>query len=288
MFFHTVDLCLYTGPKAKKEWRDFMKRRKIAILLVVALLLQILPLPMGCLAQVSGIFRTSMAAETDEEVLSGKSGDISWQLVPEEPKDGWMLNGVTPYRLELSGTGNMQEYSTENYSFKNDDGNTVSRVRTTAPWKVSISKIQTVVIGDGVTSISDFAFYLGGSISSVEIPDSVKSIEDFAFYSCNALDKAVLPASLEYIGSYAFGYCTDMTEVNIPANVTSIGDYAFYMCSVLSSIEIPGKTEEIKASAFSWCKNLKKAVINEGVKIINNNAFNGVQHWQIFPCQRIL
>ncbi len=252
-----------------------MKRRKIAILLVVALLLQILPLPMGCLAQVSGIFRTSMAAETDEEVLSGKSGDISWQLVPEEPKDGWMLNGVTPYRLELSGTGNMQEYSTERYSFKNDDGNTVSRVRTTAPWKVSISKIQTVVIGDGVTSISDFAFYLGGSISSVEIPDSVKSIEDFAFYSCNALDKAVLPASLEYIGSYAFGYCTDMTEVNIPANVTSIGDYAFYMCSVLSSIEIPGKTEEIKASAFSWCKNLKKAVINEGVKIINNSAFNG-------------
>ena len=48
-----------------------------------------------------------MAAETDEEVLSGKSGDISWQLVPEEPKDGWMLNGVTPYRLELSGAGNM-------------------------------------------------------------------------------------------------------------------------------------------------------------------------------------
>ena len=64
---------------------------------------------MGCLAQVSGIFRTSMAAETDEEVLSGKSGDISWQLVPEEPKDGWMLNGVTPYRLELSGTGNMPQ-----------------------------------------------------------------------------------------------------------------------------------------------------------------------------------
>ena len=190
-----------------------MKRRKLAILLVAALLLQILPLPMGCLAQVSGIFRTSMAAEADGEVLSGTEGDISWQLVPEEKKDGWMLNGVTPYRLELSGTGDMKQYTTESYSVKNDKGETVYYTRTTAPWKMSISKIQTVVIGDGITSISNYAFYLGTSISSVEIPGSVKSIGNSAFYNCNALKKAVLPDGMESIGDSAFRNCTDMTEV---------------------------------------------------------------------------
>lgn len=250
-----------------------MKRKRLAILLAVSLLLQILPLPMGCLAQVSGIFRTSMAAEADEEVLSGTEGDISWQLVPEEPKDGWLLNGVTPYRLELSGTGDMKKYSTESYSVKNDKNETVYYTRTTAPWKISISKIQTVVIGDGITSISDYAFYLGNSISSIEMPDSIKSIGNYAFYACNALKKAVLPDGIESIGNNAFEYCTDMTEVNIPASVSSIGICAFYACSVLNSIEIPGSVEEIKASAFSSCKNLKKAVINEGVKIININAF---------------
>lgn len=251
-----------------------MKRRKLAILLVAALLLQILPLPMGCLAQVSGIFRTSMAAEADGEVLSGTEGDISWQLVPEEKKDGWMLNGVTPYRLELSGTGDMKQYTTESYSVKNDKGETVYYTRTTAPWKMSISKIQTVVIGDGITNISNYAFYLGTSISSVEIPGSVKSIGNSAFYNCNALKKAVLPDDMESIGDYAFSNCTDMTEVNIPVSVTSIGTRAFYACSVLSSIEIPGSVEEIKPYTFYYCRNLKNAVVNEGVKSIGTDAFS--------------
>ena len=45
--------------------------------------------------------------------------------------------------------------------------------------------LTTVTIGDGVTSIGDYAFYDCDALTSIDIPDNVTSIGDDAFYNCN-------------------------------------------------------------------------------------------------------
>lgn len=65
------------------------------------------------------------------------------------------------------------------------------------------------------------------SIKKVEIGEGVTSIEDYAFYYCTYLEEAVLPESLVSIGYYAFAYCQNLNSVNIHYNVNDIDNTAF-------------------------------------------------------------
>jgi hypothetical protein len=79
----------------------------------------------------------------------------------------------------------------------------------------------TLTIGNSVTSIGDYAFYLCyGLTGSLTIPDSVTSIGYYAFGNCEALNgDLVIPSSVTNIGIYAFFYCTGLTALytNTPA-----------------------------------------------------------------------
>lgn len=71
--------------------------------------------------------------------------------------------------LTIEGTGKMYDYSME------------------APWNTHSTSIQTIEIGDGVTSIGQGAFVLCYSMTSVSIPNSVTKIGEGAFTACGAL-----------------------------------------------------------------------------------------------------
>ena len=100
---------------------------------------------------------TVMPIEESEE--SGDCGNnVTWKLtaIPNN------------YILTISGTGDMGDM----------DSNPL--------WENYKSDITTVVIGDGVTSIGDYAFYDCTSLTTVSIPASVTSIGDYAFYNCTS------------------------------------------------------------------------------------------------------
>ncbi len=120
---------------------------------------------------------------------SGRCGDsITWTLDDSG-------------NLTLSGSGEMWNYGIVTSPFK-DYG------------------IKTVTIGDGITSIGDYAFY-----------------------SCRGLTELTLPNSVTSIGWYAFQGCTGLTELTLPSSVTRIGKNAFSDCSglekIISLAEIP-------------------------------------------------
>lgn len=98
------------------------------------------------------------------------------------------------------------------------------------------SKIQKIIIPDGVKSIGNFAFSGCYVLSDVTIPDSVTSIGNNAFVSCFKLTDIKIPNKLNTIGEYAFAYCTGIESITIPQSVTSIGGGAFYYCSKLTSV----------------------------------------------------
>ena len=128
--------------------------------------------------------------------------------------------------LVISGTGNMASYT---------EG--------TAPWYIHRTKINTVVIEEGVKTIGGYAFYLCRNITSLTLPNSLLSIGSCAFNGCNnGLTELIIPSAVATIGAYAFANCSGIATIRILGRPT-IEDAAFKSCSALTSImcasEIP-------------------------------------------------
>ena len=149
--------------------------------------------------------------------------------------------------LTISGTGEMRYYQ---YG--------------SAPWLINCgSSITKVVIEDGVTSVSAYAFYECRHIQSVSFPETLTSIGDYAFQCIDDLTYAPLPASLETIGKYAFNQ-THLTSVNLGENVTTIGKGAFSGVYDLETVTISGKNlTSIGEGAFSSCQKLVTVTFSE-------------------------
>ena len=67
-------------------------------------------------------------------------------------------------------------------------------------------------------------------ITDLVIPDGVTSISSYAFYDCTGLTNVSIPSSVTSIGDAAFVSCSGLTSVTIPKRVTNIGNSAFYGC----------------------------------------------------------
>jgi hypothetical protein len=73
--------------------------------------------------------------------------------------------------------------------------------------------VEDLIIPEGVTSITNCAFYNCNQITSVTLPDGLTSIGTYAFYGCNQINSVTFPNSLESIGNYAF-YCDNLLTIN--------------------------------------------------------------------------
>ena len=149
----------------------------------------------------------------------------------------WSITGNT---LTISGTGDMQDYATDNV----------------APWDNYAQNITNVVISEGVTSIGDIAFFKFSAIKNIK-----------------------LPQSLTKIGSYAFGGCQNLTSVKIPNGVKTIGDKAFSSCVNLTRVTIREDLHNgIDAEVFLHCSKavfIDYLVAGDYELQITNPATNG-------------
>ena len=73
-------------------------------------------------------------------------------------------------------------------------------------------------------------------IKDLIIPEGVTSISQWAFYGCSNLTSVTIPNSVTSIGWSAFQYCSGLTSITIPNSVTSISSWAFSGCSGLTTI----------------------------------------------------
>jgi hypothetical protein len=225
---------------------------------------------------------TDVFASISEDIYSGPCGtNVSWVLVD--------------HTLTISGAGAMADYGSEN-----------------APWYSYSSRITSVVIESGVTSIGKYAFKNCSVLTSVSIPSGVTSIGVQAFFNCPALTSVSIPTSVTSIGTRVFEGCSGLTTITVDANnatyrstggdgnecnailskdgktliagcktttipsgVTSIGDRAFQSCSTLTSVSIPGSVTSIGSSAFYACSGLTSVSISipSSVTSIGASAF---------------
>ena len=137
------------------------------------------------------------------------------------------------------------------------------------------SKLKTLVIPDGVTSIGNNAFAGCRLLESIVISDRVTSIGFGAFYGCISLASINIPDIVTSIGGFAFRYCISLASITIGGSVTSIGSYAFSVCRSLESIVIPESVTHIGFHAFYKCSSLTSVTISDSVTSIADNAFHG-------------
>lgn len=145
----------------------------------------------------------------------------------------------------------------------------------TQPTGFTASAMTSIIIGECVTEISDYALFNCDSLSSVTIPSSVTTIAQYAFSSCDNLQTVALPNSITTIGEAAFQYDGALTSINIPSGVTRINNGTFKSCRNLASIEVPSGLTYIGNGAFDSCYSLSSITIPSGVTYIGSYAFSG-------------
>lgn len=157
-------------------------------------------------------------------------------------------------------------------------------------------------IGNGVTSIDDYAFSGCSSLTNIIIPDKVISIGDNVFSGCKSLTNVTIGVGVISIKSSAFKECSNLTSINwnatnclntdlyyspifyncaklekvaIGNNVESIPPYCFYECTNLATVIIPNSVASIGKCAFYHCSGLTSVTIGNGAKKIGEYAFSG-------------
>ena len=116
--------------------------------------------------------------------------------------------------------------------------------------------------------------FAGALVRSVTLGEGVTSVGDYAFYNCETLESVTLPTTLRTIGERAFFGCSSLTKVEFPSGVESLGEWAFTGCSSLTELSLGEKLEEIKAWTFHDCSSLTNLVIPQSVRSIGDYAFS--------------
>ncbi len=140
----------------------------------------------------------------------------------------------------------------------------------------------TLSIGDNVKSIPAYMFNgFTGLTGVLTIPDSVKSIGDCAFQNCSGLTSLTIGNAVSTIGYNAFSNCTGLTSVAFNADsCTNMGnDYSkpvFSGCTTVATLSIGDNVKVIPQNAFNGLTGLQGTlIVPDSVVSIGNCAFKG-------------
>ncbi|HHT04065.1 MAG TPA: leucine-rich repeat domain-containing protein, partial [Bacteroidales bacterium] len=128
------------------------------------------------------------------------------------------------------------------------------------------NKVTTLIIGDKVESIPDYAFYHFTKIHDVDFPNSLISIGKSAFDSCYYLKSITLPNALTSIGDNAFRNCSGLRSVIFNSeNCNYFGSdkaLVFESCEKITFLIIGNDVTNIPSYSFKGIPNLKSIYLN--------------------------
>ncbi len=105
-------------------------------------------------------------------------------------------------------------------------------------WLEYPSFIKKIIIEEGVTTISNEAFWYLPNFDSVAFPTSLRSIGESSFEGCSNLKVITIPTGVETIKWSAFQECSRLISITIPGSVTNIEEYAFNKCYDLKHVHV--------------------------------------------------
>lgn len=205
---------------------------------------------------------------------------------------------LTSKTLTITGTGAMPDFDFPNgnlapwWNYEALGMNAISEI------DIDIKgNLKRVIIGDGVTNVSNYALFFLPAATQITLPESVTSIGRYGIAMCSALTgmsipkgvteigdfglagdgltAVTLPDGLQTLGRGAFDTCTSLTNTTLPAAITAVPGKCFADCTKLLTVDYKGEVTAIGERAFEGCKSLTKAPIPATVTALGDSAFNG-------------
>ena len=157
--------------------------------------------------------------------------------------------------LTIFGNGRMKDYFAEQGSFP------------CHPWYFMFDKCNKIVVEEGVTSITSYAF-CSFSGKTVELADSLIDVPATAFIWNETIETINIPKNLGTSSSDILGELSALKSVYASEdckNYCVVGNTALFskdkkvmysVASACTSLAIPKETENISSTAFQYSKNL--------------------------------
>lgn len=176
-------------------------------------------------------------AEAATILGSGSTGQVGWYIDSD-------------YNLYVSGNGTMGNYTSSGLP----------------PWYNYRSKIVSVTVEEGVTSIGKYCFYgISSACLSWSFPSTLVSIGDYAFNN-SGFSSLCLPDSVISFGNYAFNACYNLTSFTFPSSISSLSNRCFNGISNLSSVYFlsPEPPQDSYGTCFVGCSADLKIYVPAG------------------------
>ncbi|MBQ8762792.1 MAG: leucine-rich repeat protein, partial [Clostridia bacterium] len=149
--------------------------------------------------------------------------------------------------------------------------------------------LKTIAFDEAIETISfeDYVFGECTGLESVTVGNGVTSIGSYAFSDCTSLESAVVYDSVETIEYGAFEGCTSLKEITLPfvgCSRTESESYYDYNFGSIFSYSIPESLESVIMSdsctsiperAFENCSGLKYVTLSPSITSIGEDAFAG-------------
>lgn len=144
------------------------------------------------------------------------------------------------------------------------------------------SRLETVVIGNGVTSIGWYAFEGCSRLKNVTIGQNVTSVGWCAFEGCKSLVNIEIPTNVTIIESDVFNKCSNLENITLPDELNELnGGEWFTNCKKLNFSEydnalyLGNKNNPYIVLIKAKDKSIKSCIINDRTKIVVDEAFKG-------------
>lgn len=83
----------------------------------------------------------------------------------------------------------------------------------------------------------DFTNSYGNGVQSIVIGETITKLPNYAFNNYTNLKSVLISNSVTSIGNFTFLDCKNLESITLPNSLTTIGDKAFYGCTALKTVE---------------------------------------------------
>lgn len=116
-----------------------------------------------------------------------------------------------------------------------------------------------LVIRDGATAISAYAFSGCEKLEALTIPSSVNQIDVGAFEGCDKLIKT--KNGIQYVDKWAVGADRSITEIAVEDGTVGIAREAFARCASARTATVPDSVKSISVRSFFGCDSLEEITL---------------------------
>ena len=160
----------------------------------------------------------------------------------------------------------------------------------------NVSTLKKVVVGSGVKSIGEYAFYGCTGLTFIYVPSTVETLGDYCFRALNST--AYTDADSDLTGWSATWHSSNLSDelptvygvilqeaeywatldktqsvISLPSYITKVPDSAFSGCTNLTTINLPDGLKTIGSKAFYNCTGLLSLYVPDSVTSVASNAF---------------